>query len=308
MSAEPALRPAAHDLWTQPHLTPAIAPESVAWDRVESATYRIDQRFFYEYPGPIANLRHRLVVSPPRRHGAQERLARRLSLAPHVPTERATDAFGNDVVTIDVPHVESSFDVTFASLVQTRALATTHYVAAVPLSLHQPAGLTACDDAMRETAYEMRRSYGDDEARARAISSYAYRRIAYTKDVTDVGTTAIQAFHFRRGVCQDLAHVALALGRAAGLACRYVSGHLLGEGGTHAWVEFLIPEESGAGRRTRVLALDPTHDRDVTMRYVVVAVGRDYEDVPPTSGAYDAPYCGTFTARHAVTIARVTYA
>ena len=71
----------------------------------------------------------------------------------------------------------------------------------------------------------------------------------YAHGVTGVKTTAAEAFALRQGVCQDYAHVMLALCRACGLPARYVSGHLLGEGGTHAWVEVLLPDPAGMGLR-----------------------------------------------------------
>ena len=80
----------------------------------------------------------------------------------------------------------------------------------------------------------------------------------------------------------------VALCRLCGLPARYVSGHLLGEGGTHAWVEVLVPHPSGAECLRRARSI-PTHDRRAGPRYVTVAVGRDYGDVPPTSGTFEGP-------------------
>jgi transglutaminase-like putative cysteine protease len=73
--------------------------------------------------------------------------------------------------------------------------------------------------------------------------------------------------------------------RAAGIAARYVSGHLVGEGGSHAWVEALIPHPDHPGEWA-VEAWDPTHDRPAGDGYVTIAVGRDYADVAPLSGSY----------------------
>ena len=87
----------------------------------------------------------------------------------------------------------------------------------------------------------------------------------------------------------------LALCRAAGLPCRYLSGHHLGEGATHAWVDVLLPDESRPGR-TIAWAFDPTHGNEPGFNYVTVAVGCDYLDVTPTSGAFWAPYPGQLIA------------
>ena len=74
----------------------------------------------------------------------------------------------------------------------------------------------------------------------------------------------------------------LALCRIVGLPARYVSGHLLGQGGTHAWVEVVVP----AGREALAAAFDPCNGRRANSGYVTVATGRDYSDVAPTSGSY----------------------
>ena len=110
----------------------------------------------------------------------------------------------------------------------------------------------------------------------------------YEAGVTTVQTTAAEALALRRGMCQDYAHVMIAICRAAGLAARYVSGHLLGEGGSHAWVEVLLPHGDGYYAH----AYDPTNGRRRHMGYTTVAVGRDYGDVSPVSGVYTAPYKG----------------
>jgi transglutaminase-like putative cysteine protease len=89
------------------------------------------------------------------------------------------------------------------------------------------------------------------------------------------------------------------------LPARYVSGHLLGEGATHAWVEFLVP----SGRdRARVVSLDPTNGCATNLRYVVVAIGRDYDDVAPTSGVFVGEASGSIDSRQSVRVTHVTYA
>jgi transglutaminase-like putative cysteine protease len=123
---------------------------------------------------------------------------------------------------------------------------------------------------------------------------------------TAVTTPAAEAWAAGIGVCQDYAHCTLALCRLCGLPARYVSGHVLGEGGTHAWVEGLVrhPQDEDA---LRAVPIDPTHDRRAGLRYITVAVGRDYLDVPPTSGTFDAPYGGELTTHRRAAVTRVEY-
>ena len=88
-----------------------------------------------------------------------------------------------------------------------------------------------------------------------------------------------------RGVCQDYAHVMATIVRCWGVPCRYVSGYLGPEvegedtGESHAWVECWFPGVRWTG-------FDPTNNIEGDERHVRVAVGRDYEDVPPNRGVF----------------------
>ena len=104
--------------------------------------------------------------------------------------------------------------------------------------------------------------------------------------ITSVKTTAPEALAAGRGVCQDFAHVMLSLCHLVKLPARYVSGHLTGEGGSHAWVEVLHPQPDRRGR-WMAEGWDPTNNRRTNANYLVVAVGRDYSDAAPLSGTYD---------------------
>jgi transglutaminase-like putative cysteine protease len=108
----------------------------------------------------------------------------------------------------------------------------------------------------------------------------------YVSGVTNVSTTAAQAWESRQGVCQDFTHTMLSLLRGARIPARYVSGYLHTEdpapgqtviGESHAWVEYWDGEWQ---------AVDPTNDRAVGAAHVIVARGRDYADVPPLKGIY----------------------
>lgn len=68
-----------------------------------------------------------------------------------------------------------------------------------------------------------------------------------------------------------------------------MSGHLVGEGGSHAWVEALIPDRDHPGEWA-IEAWDSTHDRPAGDGYVTIAVERDYADVVPLSGSYVADH------------------
>ena len=114
--------------------------------------------------------------------------------------------------------------------------------------------------------------------------------VEYMQGVTGVHTTAAEAWAGRRGVCQDIAHLALGALRSVGIPARYVSGYLhpkpdavIGEtvaGESHAWVEWFCGSWRG---------FDPTNLIDIGDRHVAVGHGRDYNDVAPLRGVYAGP-------------------
>lgn len=107
--------------------------------------------------------------------------------------------------------------------------------------------------------------------------------ISYQRGVTNSSSTVRDVLRFKVGVCQDFAHLAIALLRKIGVPTRYVSGYLhranASELETHAWIESFVPGTGWIG-------LDPTHGTIVDERYVVLAVGRSFADVPPNRGVY----------------------
>ncbi|MGP6159693.1 MAG: transglutaminase family protein [Vulcanimicrobiaceae bacterium] len=280
--------------------------KGIRWSAVSEATYLIEQEFRYEYPGPISDLRHRLVIVPRQRHGDQRRLAHQLDVSPNVPARAAADAFGNPVVMVSAPVVHESIAFGLRTVLRRRFSADLPPISAAMLReplLLAPTRLTRPDAALLEAAGELRLQHRDPLELAHAVNAFVHAEMRYDQDSTDVRTTAAEAFSQRSGVCQDYAHVMLALARSCGIAARYVSGHLIGEGATHAWVELIVPE----GSRAVVAALDPTHGRAVTLKYVVVAVGRDYDDVAPTSGSFCGPG-GQLSSRRRVAVTGIRYA
>jgi transglutaminase-like putative cysteine protease len=123
--------------------------------------------------------------------------------------------------------------------------------------------------------------------------------VTYRKGATDSGSTVSDVLKGGEGVCQDFAHLSLALLRRAGVPCRYVSGYVFREGPqeleTHAWAEAFVP---GIGW----VAFDPTHGVLVSDQYVTVAVGRSYADVPPNRGVYRGDACESIAVSVAIEV------
>ena len=268
------------------------------WSRVQRTRYRIHQRMTYRYEGPVRSLQQRLVIQPRSVHGDQRRVSRRLSVLGAIPqrVDASVDAFGNTVVTLSIPRVEQ--EVTFAtwSIVERNAQHGPHLEPAAMLTdrrLIESTPLTSADHTIETLADELRASGLTGGALAAAANECVHNALTYEYGATSIRTTAAEALARRAGVCQDFAHVLLAVARRLGLASRYVSGQMLGFGGSHAWVEVLVPDGGG---HARVLSLDPTHGRATGYGYITVAVGRDYSDVAPLSGTYSAPFAGSLTA------------
>jgi len=274
------------------------------WHRVRETSYLVHQHLRYDYPGPIADLHQRLLLIPPAVHCDQTRVLHRLDVSvPGGRRRERTDRWGNLVVDVRVPRVESSIEFEAWTVVTRRNGADRPVVAADP-ALTSPTRLTRPDAALRRLAAELAGDGTRDRALAERICDWVHREIGYQFGLTDIHTTAAQALAIGKGVCQDKSHVMLTLCRLAGLPARYVSGHLLGEGASHAWVEVLIPQPGG---HFDVLALDPTNGRPADLGYVTIAVGRDYSDVAPMSGSYAAPFAGRLTVTKRVGLAAVDY-
>ncbi len=111
----------------------------------------------------------------------------------------------------------------------------------------------------------------------------------YDKKSTEVETSPRRAFELKRGVCQDFTHVMIAGLRGLGIPAGYVSGFLRtipppgserleGADAMHAWVR------AWCGREAGWVGYDPTNRTFAGESHIVVAVGRDYQDVAPIAG------------------------
>ncbi|WP_250285863.1 transglutaminase-like domain-containing protein, partial [Frankia sp. CiP1_Cm_nod2] len=150
----------------------------------------------------------------------------------------------------------------------------------------RPSRFTTDHPELAETARELAARHTPAEF-VPAVGEWVRQRLTYRPGTTGVHTSAVDAWQQGEGVCQDFAHLALVLLRAVGLPARYVSGYLhpstdatIGEtvvGQSHAWVEGWLGDWWG---------FDPTNGVPAGQQHVVVARGRDYNDVPPLLGVY----------------------
>lgn len=244
------------------------------------AEWALHQTFRYQYASPVQGLQHRLIAVPRSSHGDQILLDHSVVVNGAAARVRArTDAFGNNVVEVRADRVEDVIEFVVFALVRHDGPGG---VAPVPTRVARrwqaERPLTQPDEFLVAAARRLEARHGGGLSFAEAACTWTHAALSYQFDVTSVSTTAADAVAGGRGVCQDFAHVMLALCRAGGVPARYVSGHLVGEGGSHAWVEVVVG--------SLAVAFDPTHDRRAQSGYLTVAIGRDYADVAPTSGRF----------------------
>ena len=286
----------------------SIDHDEIDWPNIRQATVLIHQTFRYDYPGPITDLRQRLMVVPPDYHGHQRLTTHKLRVSGcNVECERSYDSFGNVVLDLTLDggrRARRVRDLGARGVPRADRRRRGPDDVGLDRRFGEPSRLTKPDAKLRAVAAELRASGATGLDLAALVCSRVHDHFVYEWGVTSVETTAAEAWAAARGVCQDYAHCMVALCRLCDLPARYVSGHLLGDGGTHAWVEVL--EQDATGIVTAV-PFDPTHDRRAGPRYVTVAVGRDYGDVPPTSGTFEGPFPGELTTHKSAAVVRVEY-
>jgi transglutaminase-like putative cysteine protease len=250
---------------------------------------RVRHHYRYVYTSPVRDLKHRLMVVPPDQHLDQvlasfdldvRGITGRRSIAWH------TDFFGNRVCRVEAECVEHAVDFEVRFRVR-RSNETTSELVLHPDELRAYlsfTALTAPDVRIHQAALEIASRASSASECAELAHDWTAQAITYQIGVTGTQTPAAMALHIGQGVCQDYTHIMLSLLRSMAIPARYVSGHLLGEGAPHAWVEVLHVDP--ASGNTSVVAYDPTHHRRVINTYVFVATGRDFADITPTSGVF----------------------
>ena len=239
----------------------------------------------------------------PRSEGDQRCFVFQLSVNPRARIFGYTDSYGNLVHHFDLPSRHSQLTIV------TDALVNIEPRSVVPKTMDcgswgdleelvekndywdmlMPSHFARSSPELEELAREIGASERDGRsplAFLQDIASGVHRTFSYVKKSTAVNSPIEHALKSRQGVCQDFAHIMIALVRNARIPCRYVSGYLYhsgedghpaADGATHAWVEALLP---GAGW----VGFDPTTNLLAGGQHIRTAIGRDYADVPPTMG------------------------
>ena len=132
-----------------------------------------------------------------------------------------------------------------------------------------------------------------------SLTHLLHAEFPYSPGVTGVDASLAQILSLRKGVCQDVAHLLLAICRKQGIPARYVSGYLYTGGGLqsgdvmHAWVECLLPDAYAwvGGSPWIWRGFDPTNDLVAGKSFIKTHVGLDYDDVSPIRGSYVGAPC-----------------
>jgi transglutaminase-like putative cysteine protease len=247
-----------------------------------------------EYAGPVTEATTEVRMEP-RSDGDQSCRSFHLKVSPAAEVHNYKDGFGNRVHHFCHLAPHANVTILAASVVETHPRAADPpavagrfplSAAAVPLDamgflgFHGPVRPTPLLDPVLDA---LRPAPGENLGRLVArVSAFIKEQFEYATDVTQASSPVDDVLQAGKGVCQDFAHLMIAVLRSFGVPTRYVSGYIHRPGlesQSHAWAEAWLPDVGW-------VAMDPTHDRPLTDDLVKVAVGRDFTDVPPNKGVY----------------------
>jgi len=276
----------------------------------------------YHYAAPVRESVIELWVQP-QQGGRQRLISFELEIDPSVQLFSYADAFGNAVYHFDVPQPHEHL------AIQARSAVETDPADPVPVGLDLGEWDRLNSDFLRGDCFDYLHPHGFarstpaleafiqshelDQARAhdplsavRKVCETVYHALEYQHGITRADSPIDLALAAGQGVCQDFAHIMIAICRAWGIPARYVSGYLFtdrSEGvrsdpdASHAWVEVFLPS-------LRWVGFDPTNNVMAGERHVVVATGRDYSDMPPSRGVYKGDADSALTVAVSVRQAR----
>lgn len=250
----------------------------------------------YRYSAPVTRSYNEVRLNP-RSDSRQNVVVTRVETVPATRAYRYTDYWGTSVTSFDLHAPHTELEVVATSVVETAEPAppdrsagwadvTGETAADRYTEMLEFTGYVPADKKLAKLAGTLRQDSEPVEA-ALAACRWVHKKLSYQPGTTGVHTSAIESLDAGVGVCQDYAHLTLALMRQMGIPGRYVSGYLLPQqeieirqtvqGQSHAWIEAWTGSWWG---------YDPTNDIEIGNRHVWVASGRDYADVAPLKGIY----------------------
>lgn len=259
----------------------------------------------YHYAEPVRASMMELWAQP-QKSPRQRLIHFELDIEPDAQVFEYVDAFGNTVHHFDVPQPHDQL------IIASRAAVDIEPPPPLPDRLDLGEWDRLCSEHVRGQYFDFLHPHGfavqtpaltrfiaqhgldelrrqDPLSAVEGLSRALYEAFDYEAGVTDADSPIDHALEAGSGVCQDFAHIMIAVCRAWGVPARYVSGYLFRDkadsadrsnpDASHAWVEVFMPS-------LRWVGFDPTNNVSTGERHVVVAVGRDYGDVPPSRGVF----------------------
>ncbi len=266
----------------------------------------ISYRTRFAFDAPVRESQNEMRACPVSDE-RQQLLSYRVTVEPSARMLSFTDYWGTRVDHFGVTDTHTALEVTAEASVETQDPPPVS--TGPPLETLKEAGFrdqheeflkrsphTDWNDDMAQAARSLAEANGSDVASVvTEIHRFVGDKLSYEPGATDIGEPIANIAAKGVGVCQDYAHLAVALCRSIGIPARYVSGYLFSSNDrtgsidgdlvrvqTHAWFEVAIP---GLGW----LPLDPTNGLPVGRQHVKIGHGRDYDDVPPLRGVYSGP-------------------
>jgi transglutaminase-like putative cysteine protease len=258
----------------------------------------------YQYDQPVRESVMELWMQPQKR-ADQRLISFELDLDPAAQLFSYADTFGNAVYHFDIPQPHERLTIVARSAVETEEQPAptegldrgewdrmrSDFVRGEHFEFLHAHGFTGATEALARFIADHRLEElrtRDPLSALRALNTAIYEAFAYEAGVTRADSPIDDVLKAGKGVCQDFAHVMIAICRGWGVPARYVSGYLFTDrkagdrsdpDATHAWVEVFLPS-------LRWVGFDPTNNILAGERHVTCAVGRDYSDVPPSRGVY----------------------
>lgn len=251
---------------------------------------KVEHTTVFEYDGPVYETATEVRLRPAENPDWPQRcLDFTLDVTPTAHITQFVDFYGNPVHTFNLLHSLHRLEIRAVSTVSTSA-------GRIPPSLTDEMLLqdflvesryVKFDSQVRMMASRFAGS-SDTCSSAEAICQCINEEFTYETGVTDVHSTTEAVMALRSGVCQDFAHVMIAVCRSLSIPTRYVSGYLYGGENTethdrasHAWCEVYCGPQVGW------MGFDPTHENLlVDERYIRIGTGRDYADVTLVRGTF----------------------
>ena len=274
-----------------------------------ATTYQISHRTLYSYPSPVT-VAHYMARLMPRQLPTQSCPWHEIHIRPEPACRAPTrqDAFGNPIVYFEIEGTHHQLEVVARSFVRIHDRPTPEprlsppwdFIAAAcrhdqwspataAAEFLWPSPLVPIHPELAEFAAPSFPAGRPSLEGVADLNARIFRSFQFDPEATSAATPVMDAFHQRRGVCQDMAHIMTGCLRSLGLPARYVSGYLetipppgqprlIGADASHAWTSVWCGESLGW------IDADPTNDLLPRNRHITIGWGRDFSDVSPLTG------------------------